>query len=185
MKTVDTMNFSSGERTMGRPFLIEKRCSKCRETFPATNEYFHYRNKAKKYLMTFCKPCSRKHKLENRERELHMQRIRRAKTSRLCRICESVAARKGCWYCGPCKKASDQTKKRKDKCIYTSRLRKATPKWTDKTEIRAFYESKPEGYEVDHVVPIRGKNVCGLHVPDNLQYLTAEANRTKSNSWRE
>lgn len=64
---------------------------------------------------------------------------------------------------------------------YQAKKLKATPKWTDKKAIVAFYESCPEGYEVDHELPLQGKNVCGLHVLENLQYLPIALNRSKSN----
>lgn len=61
------------------------------------------------------------------------------------------------------------------------RVREATPKWVDIPSIRKIYRECPEGMHVDHMVPIKGKTVCGLHVPWNLQYLSAEENMKKSN----
>jgi hypothetical protein len=37
--------------------------------------------------------------------------------------------------------------------------------------IKEFYSKCPIGYEVDHIIPLNGKNVSGLHTITNLQYL--------------
>lgn len=58
-----------------------------------------------------------------------------------------------------------------------------TPTWSDMGAIRVFYLNCPEGKEVDHIVPLQGENVSGLHILDNLQYLTREENRKKHNKF--
>lgn len=58
---------------------------------------------------------------------------------------------------------------------------KACPKWVDKTELRRIYENCPEGYEVDHIMPLSSPVLCGLHVPWNLWYLPNGVNQQKSN----
>lgn len=63
------------------------------------------------------------------------------------------------------------------------RVRQATPPWADMEAIRRVYAECPEGMQVDHIVPLKGENVCGLHVHWNLQYLTPEENAAKRNHW--
>lgn len=61
-----------------------------------------------------------------------------------------------------------------------------TPVWLSKEEldqIAIFYANCPEGYEVDHILPLQGKLVSGLHVLSNLQYLTKADNAIKNNSF--
>lgn len=57
----------------------------------------------------------------------------------------------------------------------------ATPKWANLDIIKRVYEHCPEGCHVDHKVPLSGDNVCGLHVENNLQYLTVQENLEKNN----
>lgn len=55
----------------------------------------------------------------------------------------------------------------------------AVPPWADLEAIHFFYECCPEGCHVDHVIPLRGKLVSGLHVAENLQWLPAAMNLSK------
>lgn len=60
-------------------------------------------------------------------------------------------------------------------------LRQRTPSWADMKAIKEIYALCPDGYHVDHVVPLRGKTVCGFHSHHNLQYLPAAENQRKFN----
>jgi 5-methylcytosine-specific restriction endonuclease McrA len=71
------------------------------------------------------------------------------------------------------------------------RFRDATPKWlteNQKMEIRFKYRlaialsrATGERHAVDHIIPLHGESVCGLHVPWNLQVLTQKDNLAKYN----
>jgi len=81
--------------------------------------------------------------------------------------------------------------------IYTlNRIRKnkmnkhQTPSWSDKDLINIVYMqakriSQIEGiqYHVDHIIPLNGKLVSGLHVINNLQIITAKDNISKHNKF--
>ena len=58
-----------------------------------------------------------------------------------------------------------------------------TPTWSEEELIRKFYMNVPKGYHVDHIIPLQGETVSGLHVRDNLQYLTASENCSKKNKF--
>ena len=65
----------------------------------------------------------------------------------------------------------------------------ATPKWSEDDKIKIVYEKAKWlesltglKYHVDHIIPLKGKNVCGLHVWANLQILEVSVNLKKSNT---
>jgi hypothetical protein len=62
------------------------------------------------------------------------------------------------------------------------RLQRVT-KWADIDVIKEFYLNCPDGFHVDHIIPLRGKLVSGLHVIENLQYLPAKENLSKGNKF--
>lgn len=76
--------------------------------------------------------------------------------------------------------------------LYRLRLKRATPPWSETEQIQAFYRKAKQlsastgvKHSVDHVVPLKGEYVCGLHVMANLQILTYEANVQKGNKYVE
>lgn len=62
-------------------------------------------------------------------------------------------------------------------------LAKRIPSWANKDEIAKVYAARPEGHHVDHVIPLFGKKVSGLHVEANLQYLPAAENLKKNRKY--
>lgn len=85
-------------------------------------------------------------------------------------------------------------KQNRDRCSvigrrYTAKKLKALPPWLNAEQeslIEAIYQNRDlltkltgVPHEVDHIVPLQGQSVCGLHVPWNLQVITKEQNVSK------
>ena len=91
-------------------------------------------------------------------------------------------------------KANRDKKTANENKRYASKLNR-TPSWLTKEDlakIEEFYkeaqrlrEETGEEYHVDHIIPLRGKNISGLHVPSNLQILKARDNIIKGNRYGE
>lgn len=65
--------------------------------------------------------------------------------------------------------------------MYRSRKLNQTPSWANLDKIKEIYLNCPYGFHVDHIVPLKGRLVAGLHVENNLQYLPAKENLAKRN----
>lgn len=83
------------------------------------------------------------------------------------------------------------TRRRIEKNPHSRRVRMlyAQVRWGNRKEIRHIYKQCKEmnaeagyrAYHVDHIIPIAGKLVCGLHVVENLRIITAVVNLKKNN----
>lgn len=68
--------------------------------------------------------------------------------------------------------------------IRCRRLVCAQPPWADRKAIDAIYlKAQQSGMHVDHIIPLKGKTVSGLHVESNLQLLTPRENHRKHNKF--
>lgn len=99
----------------------------------------------------------------------------------------------------PCKKCGGRGYKAKwkrenpEKVLAADAKRRAdkiqrTPPWADLAALEAVYWVRDQLqaehgklYDVDHVIPLRGKRVSGLHVHYNLQIIPESANARKHN----
>lgn len=84
-------------------------------------------------------------------------------------------------YCRTCHSSTNATTQSARQSKYRSKKLQRTPCWADLESIAKFYKDCPNGMVVDHIIPLQGKLVSGLHILDNLQYLTHSENSKKSN----
>jgi hypothetical protein len=79
-----------------------------------------------------------------------------------------------------------------NKAKYIAAKKNRTPNWLmpiDIFEMQCIYTYRASlqrtglEYEVDHIIPMQGETVSGLHVPENLQVIPKEENRLKSNRY--
>lgn len=86
---------------------------------------------------------------------------------------------------------------RKNRWMYNARDSKrraaelqATPPWANTAQIKRIYQACQNitertgvQHHVDHVIPLQGKNVCGLHTEKNLAIIPAKMNISKANKF--
>lgn len=80
------------------------------------------------------------------------------------------------------------TAEERHRISYYQRIWYATPPWANGDAIKAIYKEaherrlRGEDVEVDHIYPLRGAFVCGLHCEDNLQIISRKLNSYLSNT---
>ena len=114
-----------------------------------------------------------------------------------CKDCMKV--RNKVWYSNNTEYHNELMRKhsKENRSIYNARDAKrraselnATPSWADQNQIKRIYNlcrkvSEKTGVEhhVDHIIPLQGKDICGLHVENNLAIIPAKMNLSKGNSF--
>lgn len=80
--------------------------------------------------------------------------------------------------------------RRCDKARYRAAKKNRVPVWVDHSAIRQVYEERERieqetgiKHHVDHVLPLKGKHVSGLHVAQNLRVEPALYNKRKGNRY--
>lgn len=93
-----------------------------------------------------------------------------------------------CKDCSKCARresySKDPSKEIASNSIRVKRMKEhQTPSWANLESIKDMYLKCPDGYQVDHIIPLNGQLVSGLHVENNLQYLTIKDNLSKNNKY--
>ena len=159
-----------------------KKCSKCKDNKPITD--FYKKSRGKFGVGCVCKPCK---KVQNKR--YHTEEKERVSINKkkyyLDNRKEILKSRSEWGKSNPDKVNEISARKRKRK----GKANLKSLSTLKQSQIREIYRKCREyremgfNFQVDHIVPLNGKNVSGLHVPWNLQIVTAEYNLKKGNKY--
>jgi hypothetical protein len=181
-----------------------KLCTKCNQSKPL--DQFGQHSKMKDGLRVRCKPCNNEdsrqygqsHVAEHnaysklwkqRNPEKHKLNTKKDNLKRREAIRQWYRDNKEQhWFLRQVWISNNKEKHLLSNRIHTAKRRaaqlKATPIWLTQEHldmITKIYTDCPKGFEVDHIIPLLGKEVRGLHVPWNLQAIPMPENRAKNN----
>tara|TARA_R100000951_G_C2610929_1_gene171212 strand:- start:70 stop:765 length:696 start_codon:yes stop_codon:yes gene_type:complete len=161
------------EAELKRKTRTEKQCATCKEIKPIKD--FSIRNRPRPDGSTYismpssCKVCRRKKAVKYRKENPEVL----------------IAYRNT-----PQRKADNRAR---EKIRQIKKSHPAVPNWLtleQKNEIiklklkqQHIRDTQNKEYHIDHIVPLNGETVCGLHVPWNLQLIPQKENLSKSNKW--
>lgn len=169
--------------------MVEQVCSCCKVKKSLDN---FSPNKTKPLGVRYiCKPCAAtKAKQRRAEKPLSEEQKERARLKAKKWREENPERNrltKSSW-----RKQNLSVKNAANKRYETSKL-KRTPSWLTEEHHKQILEKywlaqdlktiTGEDYHVDHIIPLQGKNVSGLHVPWNLQVLPADLNLKKGTKY--
>lgn len=173
---------------------IDKFCHRCKVTKLCTE---FYKDKTRNDgFYSYCKICTKAHvrkwELDNpKKRALNANLWVKNNLEKRRQIANNWVAKNKEQHSKTCK---NWKLNNKDKLsVYSVKRRtsklKSTPLFADLNKIKEIYENaakmRNKGFnvEVDHIIPLISKKVCGLHVEWNLQIIDATENRKKSNKF--
>jgi len=158
-----------------------KKCSKCKEEKPV--DHFNNQTRSKDGKRSDCRACQRLIKVAYYYK--HRDRLITDAKNWSSENPERV-------------RQNDINKRINNPALYTAIRAKrraaklqATPAWADQKAITAIYAEARRLQETlgipmhcDHIIPLQGELVCGLHVETNLQVIPAPLNLRKSNKFK-
>jgi hypothetical protein len=167
----------------------QRRIEKADETKRSMAEWYI---KNREHVLARCREYNAKPEVKHRERERQAQRYAELRDA-------IQAARRDYYEQNPEARERfhdyQQAFYRQNKSKFVARLNKrratilrAMPPWADVRAIAEVYRQADEvtkatgvPHQVDHIVPLQGRTVCGLHIPWNLQVIPAKENQRKFN----
>lgn len=181
-------------------------CTKCLKTKPTSD---FSKNKTRRGHRPDCKDCQKVYRESNKERRrelwsswYHSNRVRHLTNGKAWRSNNRERSRE--YYQENSTKILERRRSyqqeyyQSNKHVFTARNNRrraselsATPPWISLEQLkdmknlyrvcRNISESTGKQHHVDHIVPLKGENVCGLHVPWNLRIIPAKMNLSKGN----
>ena len=176
-------NISKNNTQQWKTFILNKYdykyCYNC-ETLLKSNK-FNKDARAMDNIQPKCKDCDSSYAEHNKKEIQLKSKVYREKNK------EKLNAGKAKWKVENKDKVNNNCAKRRADKI------QRTPAWLTKEddfffeEIYSLAQLRTEltdiKWHVDHIIPLQGKLVSGLHVPSNLQVITAKENLAKSNTF--